>query len=166
MKEIKNICILLIVGLPLLGFSQEKEKTEIKKFDISLELEENWKIKNKTFSRVIFVENKVLKSTFKIELVDYKKTLDKISNTETFKDIGVDVVKLSSVQKSINGTKVHASFSRSESKLLDNSEIFTIEKTINDKAYLIEATFPKGCSQCKEEFQSMVSSMEEIETGN
>lgn len=166
MKEIKNIFILLIVGLPLLGFSQEKEKTEIKKFDISLELEENWKIKNKTFSRVIFVENKVLKSTFKIEFVDYKKTLDKISNTETFKDIGVDVVKLSSVQKSINGAKVHASFSRSESKLLDNSEIFTIEKIINDKAYLIEATFPKECSQCKEEFQSMVSSMEEIETGN
>lgn len=53
-------------------------------------------------------------------------------------------------------------FSVADSQLVENSKIITIDKIINKKAYYIKAVIPKDCSKCKEEFESMVSSIEQI----
>lgn len=185
-QNLKTIINLLLIGVPLLCFSQktqkvkeieqikeieieevkveeikETKKTEVKEFSLTLELNKNWKIKNSYLPKYLVIKNNILKSTFKIQSANFKKTQKKIFGTEEYKSIGANFEKLNNL-KAENNEKISMKFSTIDSQLKENSEIITIDKIINKRAYKIKATIPKNCSKCKEEFESIVDSMEQL----
>lgn len=161
MKTLKLILKICLIALPVLSFAQNTKKATIEKLNISIELAENWVIQNSRGKKCALVKNNILKSTYKIQYSDYKKTCEKISKDLNYEGLGVDLNKLSSLQLS-EEEEVSMGLSVSKTELVKNSEIITIDKILNNKAYLIKATIPEDCSKCKEEFESMVSSMEHI----
>jgi hypothetical protein len=159
MKKLKTIFNLCLIGLPFMCFSQNTKKIDVEKLNISIELNENWKIKNFDVAKYILIENTKLESKFRIQNSDYQKTYEKIFKSKNLKCSRENFNKLTNLKKTKN---LKISFNISDSKVKDNSEIITMDKIINDKAYLIKANIPYNCSKCKEEFESIISTIEQI----
>ena len=160
-KEVKEVKIEEIEEIKEIKEIKETKKTEVKEFSLTLELNKNWKIKNSYLPKTLVVKNDILKSTFKIESANFKKTQEKIFGTEEYKSVGTNFDKLYNLKAGDNA-KISMKFSITNSQLKENSEIITIDKIINKKAYTIKATITKNCSKCKEEFESIVDSMEQL----
>ncbi|NMH87714.1 hypothetical protein [Flavivirga algicola] len=161
MRNLKTIIGLCIIGLPLFCFSQKTKKTDIDKLNISVELDENWNIKNSNTSKYVFIENKNLKTSLKIQSSDFKKAHDKIFKNKDSKCAENNLNSLYNFKENEN-YDIHVSFSISNSEVKKDVEIITLDKILNKNAYLIKANIPKGCEKCKDEFEIIVSSIREI----
>jgi len=142
--------------MPLFSFSQDIKKTDIEKFNISVELADNWKIKNSNQNKYILIENSDLKSSIRIQNSDYQETYKKILKNKGLEKSKEYLNRLSE----LNNAKIKLSYNKSEIK--EKTELISTDIIINSKAYFIKTNIPNNCSKCKKEFESMVSSIEQI----
>lgn len=151
MKTLKrSFALLLIFVLPIVSFSQ---KMNIENFNISIDLIKDWNVKKDTQN--IVIENKYSKTSFSIENSNFDEAYEEIFNNEDLKSSEDEYKRLTSIKNA----KFNISLSDTKTEIKDETEFIIINKILNKKSYLIKANMPSNCTQCKKDFQHIVSSM-------